>query len=69
EGRQIACRYQALSSALNLRLRRQGRRSGGPHAGPFRCNQTETGKISTFSGISLRAHRFYHQCSLGGRPV
>uniref|UniRef100_UPI00388F5B50 amino acid adenylation domain-containing protein n=1 Tax=Serratia marcescens TaxID=615 RepID=UPI00388F5B50 len=28
EGRQIACRYQALSSALNLRLRRQARRLG-----------------------------------------
>ena len=26
EGRQIACRYQALSSALNLRLRQQARR-------------------------------------------
>ncbi|HEJ9042953.1 TPA: amino acid adenylation domain-containing protein [Serratia marcescens] len=28
EGRQIACRYQALSSALNLRLRQQARRLG-----------------------------------------
>ncbi|WP_369949891.1 amino acid adenylation domain-containing protein [Serratia marcescens] len=28
EGRQIACRYQALSSALNLRLRLQARRLG-----------------------------------------
>ncbi|CAK6498432.1 amino acid adenylation domain-containing protein [Serratia marcescens] len=28
EGRQIVCRYQALSSALNLRLRRQARRLG-----------------------------------------
>ncbi|WP_415649083.1 amino acid adenylation domain-containing protein [Serratia ureilytica] len=29
EGRQIVSRYQALSSALNLRLRRQARRLGG----------------------------------------